>query len=87
MVLRPDGRPDSGLLRQTIGRRSDGAHPVTLMIFDVLHLGGDATLDLPYHERRAPLDDLALDGRIGEPQPRYALMIRAPSWARSLTWG
>lgn len=62
VTLRPDGRPDFALLRQRIGRRSDGAHPVTLLVFDVLHLDGRSTCDIPYRERRALLADLALDG-------------------------
>jgi bifunctional non-homologous end joining protein LigD len=36
--------------------------PVTLMLFDVLHLSGRNTRVLPYEERRALLEGLELDG-------------------------
>jgi DNA ligase D-like protein (predicted ligase) len=36
--------------------------PVTLMLFDILHLSGRSTRDLPYEERRATLEALALEG-------------------------
>jgi bifunctional non-homologous end joining protein LigD len=53
VVLRDDGRPDFALLRQRLGRRASNPHPVTFAIFDVLHLDGCSTRDLPYRERRA----------------------------------
>ena len=36
--------------------------PVTLMLFDVLHLRGRNTRELPYEQRRRILEDLRLDG-------------------------
>jgi bifunctional non-homologous end joining protein LigD len=36
--------------------------PVTYVIFDILYLDGVSMLDSPYEERRAALEDLALDG-------------------------
>jgi bifunctional non-homologous end joining protein LigD len=36
--------------------------PVTLVVFDLLHLGGRSTRELAYEERREALDDLGLDG-------------------------
>ena len=36
--------------------------PATLLIFDLLHLGGRSTRNLPYRERRARLDELGLHG-------------------------
>jgi bifunctional non-homologous end joining protein LigD len=36
--------------------------PVTLMLFDVLHLSGRSTRELGYEERRALLQELELDG-------------------------
>jgi bifunctional non-homologous end joining protein LigD len=62
VVLGDDGRPDFALLRQRLGRRARDPHPVVFAIFDVLHLDGCSTRDLPYGERRAILDDLALEG-------------------------
>ena len=35
--------------------------PATLMLFDVLHLGGQVTRRQPYRERRARLEELALN--------------------------
>jgi bifunctional non-homologous end joining protein LigD len=35
---------------------------VTLVVFDLLHLGGRSTRELAYEERREALDDLGLDG-------------------------
>jgi bifunctional non-homologous end joining protein LigD len=36
--------------------------PVTYVIFDLLHLDGRSTMELPYAERRALLEELALGG-------------------------
>lgn len=36
--------------------------PVSLQIFDLLYLGGEPLLDLPYTERRARLEELGLEG-------------------------
>jgi bifunctional non-homologous end joining protein LigD len=44
--------------------------PATLMIFDILHLGGRSTRSLAYEERRALLEGLELDDR-GWQTPRY----------------
>jgi bifunctional non-homologous end joining protein LigD len=44
--------------------------PVTLMLFDVLHLGGRSTRSLPYEERRSLLEGLELGGP-GLQTPRY----------------
>jgi bifunctional non-homologous end joining protein LigD len=46
-------RPPARLLRAT---------PVTLLLFDVLHLDGRSLLDEPYDLRRAALEDLGLGG-------------------------
>lgn len=45
--------------------------PVTYLIFDVLHLDGRSTLQLPYRERRQLLESLALSG---------------PSWRTPPAW-
>lgn len=43
-------------------KRAARAQPVTFMAFDLLHLDGRSLLSLPYTERRAQLEQLALDG-------------------------
>jgi bifunctional non-homologous end joining protein LigD len=43
-------------------RRLAREAPVTYVIFDVLYLDGACTMELPYYERRALLEQLALNG-------------------------
>jgi bifunctional non-homologous end joining protein LigD len=64
-----EGRPSFQRLQGRIHLASDSAirrrmadTPVTYMIFDLLYLDGHLLLDLPYTERRARLESLALDG-------------------------
>jgi bifunctional non-homologous end joining protein LigD len=45
--------------------------PATYLIFDVLHLDGQSTLELPYTERRALLDGLALAGPAWQVPPWF----------------
>ena len=44
------------------GHGGAGTAPATLIVFDVLHLAGRSTRRLPYRERRALLESLALEG-------------------------
>ena len=60
--LRDDGRPDFARLRHRLTGSRVNRRPVVLQVFDVLHLDGRSTRSLPYRERRALLDELALDG-------------------------
>jgi bifunctional non-homologous end joining protein LigD len=76
--LAADGRPDFSRLRRrlTAGSARSAASaaassPVTLVVFDVLHLDGRAVRELPYRKRRALLDELVV------PHPRWRL---APAW-------
>lgn len=62
VCLREDGRPDFGRLRRRLAGRGPNPAPALLQIFDVLHLDGRSTRGLPYRERRALLEELALDG-------------------------
>ena len=62
VCLRPDGRPDFARLRSRLSGSVAHRHPALLQVFDVVHLGGLSTRALPYEERRALLEELALDG-------------------------
>jgi bifunctional non-homologous end joining protein LigD len=62
VCLRDDGRPDFARLRRRLAGPGPSPAPVLLQVFDILHLDGHSTRGLPYHARRALLDDLALDG-------------------------
>jgi bifunctional non-homologous end joining protein LigD len=62
VCLRDDGLPDFLRLRRRLAGSSRNRQPVILQIFDVLHLEGRSTRGLPYRDRRALLDELALDG-------------------------
>ncbi|GBF17599.1 putative DNA ligase-like protein/MT0965 [Rhodococcus sp. Br-6] len=68
VALDAKGRPSFGrlqrrmhVLRPTMQLRND--FPVTYYVFDLLALDGESTTGLPYLERRALLDGLALTGR------------------------
>jgi len=62
VCLRPDGHPDFTRLRHRLTGSLARRHPATLQIFDVLHLNGRSTRSVPYTDRRALLEELALDG-------------------------
>jgi bifunctional non-homologous end joining protein LigD len=62
------GRPSFSRLQQrmhvsskTQARRLASSNPVTYMLFDLLWLNGHSLIDLPYHQRRELLEELALD--------------------------
>ncbi|MDP9240089.1 MAG: non-homologous end-joining DNA ligase [Actinomycetota bacterium] len=64
-----DGRPSFGRLQQRMHvtnaaqvRRLAETVPVIYLIFDLLHLDGRSTIDLPYEQRREILDGLGLAG-------------------------
>ncbi|TGB17110.1 ATP-dependent DNA ligase [Streptomyces palmae] len=68
VALDETGRPDFGRMQQRMGltrpaavRAAARAYPVTLMLFDVLRLGGRDTTGLPYTERRELLERLPVD--------------------------
>jgi bifunctional non-homologous end joining protein LigD len=69
VALDDGGRPSFEVLQQRMNVASESAVrrlmarvPVVLMIFDVLWLEGHSTIELPYADRRALLDRLALSG-------------------------
>ena len=71
-----NGRPDFGRLQSRMHARRPTAAlqrdtPVTLLLFDVLHLDGRSLLDLPYDERRAALEALPLSGEAWQVPPAF----------------
>lgn len=62
VCLRGDGRPDFARLRHRLTGSPLDRRPAMLQVFDVLHLDGNSTRPLPYAERRALLEELALEG-------------------------
>jgi bifunctional non-homologous end joining protein LigD len=76
VCLGADGSPDFGSLRRRLRASSESARrhadraPATFMAFDLLHLDGHSTRDLPYERRRALLLELGLDGA-GWRTPRH----------------
>jgi bifunctional non-homologous end joining protein LigD len=69
VALDEQGKPDfqrlqprMHVLSESTIRRRVSDTPVVYMIFDVLWLEGDTTMDLPYTERRARLEALKLEG-------------------------
>jgi bifunctional non-homologous end joining protein LigD len=69
VALDAEGRPRFQLIQSRMGLTSAAAvtakmkqQPVDYVIFDLLHLDGHSTRDLPYLQRRALLEGLGLDG-------------------------
>ncbi|HVF32360.1 MAG TPA: non-homologous end-joining DNA ligase [Acidimicrobiales bacterium] len=65
----PAGRPSFSLLQTRMHVQGDryvaalvGQVPIAYLIFDVLHVDGSSTRDLPWTERRALLESLELQG-------------------------
>ncbi len=65
----PAGRPSFSLLQQRMHvrdqasvRRLSRTIPLSYLIFDVMHLDGHSTVELPYRERRRLLESLRLAG-------------------------
>jgi bifunctional non-homologous end joining protein LigD len=71
-----NGRPDFSRLQSRMhARRPTPAlqrdTPVTLLLFDVLHLEGRSLLDAPYEQRRAALESLPLSGERWQVPPAF----------------
>ena len=68
MCFSDEGDPDFARLRARLRSADEEARlaakrsPATFIGFDLLHLDGHSTRELPYAERRALLAELALDG-------------------------
>ena len=78
IVLDRHTRPNFDLLRRRLhASRSAPALaarlPSTLVVFDVLHLDGQDLTTLPYHDRRAALEDLCFSSTGGR-------VVRTPAW-------
>lgn len=76
VVALHDGRPDFGRLqsRMHVGRPPPALvrdTPVTLLLFDLLHVEGRSLLDAAYDERRAALEDLRLSGEHWSVPPAF----------------
>jgi bifunctional non-homologous end joining protein LigD len=76
VCLGGDGNPDFASLRRRLRAPADKVwrhaerSPATLLAFDLLHLDGRSTRDLPYERRRELLLDLGLEGS-GWRTPRH----------------
>jgi bifunctional non-homologous end joining protein LigD len=71
-----NGRPDFGRLQSRMHARKPTPAlirdtPVTLLLFDVLHLEGRSLLDASYDERRAALETLPLSGERWQVPPSF----------------
>jgi ATP-dependent DNA ligase len=77
VCLAADGSPDFASLRRRLRAPADKARrhaerwPVTYLAFDLLHLDGRSTRQLPYERRRKLLLELGLDGGAGWCTPRH----------------
>ncbi|MFF8311443.1 non-homologous end-joining DNA ligase [Streptomyces lydicus] len=92
VVLDARGRPDFGLLQRRMGvvnprrtARLAMEHPVHLVLFDLMHLGG-SLLGSPYHERRSLLSGLRLRGPNWS-SPAYVAGHAQQAWEASLQGG
>ena len=77
VALDAAGAPDRGAAARAGGRHGSAARrlartqPVTYLVYDVLHLDGHSTVELPYDDRRALLDGLGLSGRSWRVPPTF----------------
>ena len=56
-----DGKPDFPQLCECVLMQRESA-PLTFVAFDLLSIEGRNVMSLPYHERRAMLEELGLNG-------------------------
>jgi bifunctional non-homologous end joining protein LigD len=77
VCLGADGNPDFASLRRRLRAPADRARrhaehwPVTYLAFDLLHLDGRSTRELPYERRRELLLDLGFDDGVRWRTPRH----------------
>jgi bifunctional non-homologous end joining protein LigD len=78
IALDPAGRVSFAALQPRFGtsgaeaERLARTNPVSLMVFDLLHLDGHSTMDLPYSDRRRLLEGLELAGPHWQTPPSFA---------------
>jgi bifunctional non-homologous end joining protein LigD len=71
-VSRPALEPRLGTDRSAAARRAALKVPVQYLIFDLLWLAGESTVNLPYRRRRELLDGLAIAGPHWQTPPYFA---------------
>ena len=82
VCLAADGRPDFAPLRRRLGASRPRARaeaeraPATFIAFDLLHLDGRSTRELPYDRRRELLFELGLDDGSRWRTPRHFVADR-----------
>jgi bifunctional non-homologous end joining protein LigD len=92
VCLGDDGNPDFASLRRRLrapaekARRHAERSPATFLAFDLLHLDGRSTRELPYERRRELLLDLALEGS-GWRTPRHFVDEIDQVWAATREHG
>jgi bifunctional non-homologous end joining protein LigD len=71
VALDAQGRPSFELLQARGKPGAGNKRRIAYMVFDVLWLDGQSTMPLPYHERRALLESLALKGAAWQTPARH----------------
>jgi bifunctional non-homologous end joining protein LigD len=84
IVAFEDGRPSFEALQDRIhvssaaqAGRLAALRPVAFMVFDLLHLDGLATMEVPYQVRRELLEDLELTGQWWQTPPAFTALTGA----------
>jgi bifunctional non-homologous end joining protein LigD len=78
VAMGDSGWPDFEVLQNrmhvrdaSLAQRLVAEYPVTYLAFDLLHLDGRPLLNLPYTQRRALLEDLAMNGQSWQTPPSF----------------
>ncbi len=88
------GRPSFEALQQRMhvasaaqAARLAGQVPIAYFVFDLLHLDGRPTLEMPYAQRRELLDSLGLAGRFWQTPPAFTDVAGEDVLAAALSQG
>jgi bifunctional non-homologous end joining protein LigD len=95
ITLGTRGQPDLARLgrraeaeSESVIRRLRRDEPAVFVLYDVLHLDGRTTIDLPYSDRRGLLEELALNGPAWQTAPTFpageATAVRAAARTQGL---